>query len=280
MVSRRLLLRTLAFLLLASGFDSVRATEAWQALYVFGDSYSDSGAGYVDGNGPTAVAYLAQALGIPFTHAQDPARGAKSLNFAVSGAQTGSGEGRKIKDALLGRGMQEQVEDFVARVKSGAVRFNPEHTLFFLAGGLNDRRLPTETTVANLHALIRTLHAAGARHFSVAVLPTKIRAFSEVGLRLNPALRKIPGDVALPGATVRLSRWGEYFDAVMEAPDAYGLINVTDAGAGRALFNEDTTAKGDPETFYYYHAGHPSTAVHRAVGKMLVKELGESSVAR
>ena len=32
-------------------------------MYVFGDSYSDIGEGYLDGNGPTAVAYLAQHLG-------------------------------------------------------------------------------------------------------------------------------------------------------------------------------------------------------------------------
>ena len=36
-------------------------------LYVFGDSYSDSGSGYLDTNGPTAVAYLAEHLSIPFT---------------------------------------------------------------------------------------------------------------------------------------------------------------------------------------------------------------------
>ena len=34
-----------------------------ERLYVFGDSYSDTGAGYLDGNGPTAVAYLAERLG-------------------------------------------------------------------------------------------------------------------------------------------------------------------------------------------------------------------------
>jgi phospholipase/lecithinase/hemolysin len=32
-------------------------------MYVFGDSYSDIGEGYLDGNGPTAVAYLADRLG-------------------------------------------------------------------------------------------------------------------------------------------------------------------------------------------------------------------------
>src|SRR4051812_26247773 len=64
-------------------------------LYVFGDSYSDSGSGYVDGNGPTAVVYLAQRLGIPFTWYGDPNSAGKGLNFAVSGAQSGAGPGRR-----------------------------------------------------------------------------------------------------------------------------------------------------------------------------------------
>src|SRR5215213_9257086 len=79
-------------------------------LYVFGDSYSDSGAGYVDGNGPTAVVYLARRLGLDLKPAQEA--GAQNLNFAVSGAQTGRGAGRKVKDAMLGRGMVEQVDEF------------------------------------------------------------------------------------------------------------------------------------------------------------------------
>ena len=33
-------------------------------LYVFGDSYSDIGEGYLDGDGPTAVAYFAKRLGL------------------------------------------------------------------------------------------------------------------------------------------------------------------------------------------------------------------------
>ena len=35
---------------------------------------------------------------------QDDAN-ANSINFAISGAQTGRGAGRKVKDALLGRGV-------------------------------------------------------------------------------------------------------------------------------------------------------------------------------
>src|SRR5580700_2504044 len=78
-------------------------------LYVFGDSYSDSGAGYVDANGPTAVVYLAQRLGIPFTYNGDPASKGKGLNFAISGARTGAGAGRRYPTGeFLSYGMQNQ----------------------------------------------------------------------------------------------------------------------------------------------------------------------------
>jgi hypothetical protein len=38
-----------------------------KALYTFGDSFTYTGAAYIDGNGPTAVAYPAKKLSIPFT---------------------------------------------------------------------------------------------------------------------------------------------------------------------------------------------------------------------
>jgi acetyl esterase/lipase/phospholipase/lecithinase/hemolysin len=244
-------------------------------MYVFGDSYSDTGAGYVDGDGPTAVAYLAQRLGFELKPASDSNAGAQSLNFAVSGAQTGGGAGRKTKNALLGRGMMEQVDEFVARVQSRKIVFDPKTTLFFLAGGLNDRRLPSAETVANLETEIRKLHAAGARRFRVALLPTAIPAFSEVGTRLDPELRRIPGDMLaqLPDAQIELSNWGAFFDEVMRNPSAYGIRNTTDKCAGRAIFDEDATPCASPSAYYYYHAGHPSTAVHRVVGDKLYEEI-------
>jgi phospholipase/lecithinase/hemolysin len=39
-------------------------TTRYSRLFVFGDSYSDIGAGYIDGNGPTAVAYLGWLMGL------------------------------------------------------------------------------------------------------------------------------------------------------------------------------------------------------------------------
>ncbi len=47
-------------------------------LYVFGDSYSDTGAGYLDGNGPTAIAYLAGRLGLPLALPSAPMRTLKA----------------------------------------------------------------------------------------------------------------------------------------------------------------------------------------------------------
>src|SRR4029079_392756 len=107
----------------------------YSRLYVFGDSYSDIGAGYIDGNGPTAVAYLGWLRGLPVAPSTAAHAAGKSLGFAVSGAGTGEGEGRHVKEAVLGYGMMNQVRDFAARVKSGDIAFEPPTTPFFLAAG-------------------------------------------------------------------------------------------------------------------------------------------------
>jgi phospholipase/lecithinase/hemolysin len=266
------------FLLLA-GLGAVSVFGApYNRLYVFGDSYSDIGAGYVDGNGPTAVAYLGWHMGLDFTHAKAAKASDKSLDFAVSGARTGEGDGRKTKDALLGYGMMNQVKDFVARVKSGEIHFDPETTLFFIAGGLNDGRLPTETTIANLQQEIAILKDLGGRHFTVALLPTKIKSFAAVGARLNPALTQLVEDGRKSlGVDLWLNHWGADFDEVMEHPATYGIVNTTTPCAGREIFDQDPTPVGDPATYFFYHEGHPSTAVHRIVGQKLYEELNAQS---
>src|SRR4029079_8195786 len=125
-------------------------------------------------------------MGLEVAPATAARAGGKSLVFAVSGAGTGEGEGRRVKDALLGYGMINQVRDFAARVKSGEIVFDPATTLFFLAGGLNDGRRDTEETLANLRQQLQILRELGARHVTIARLPTRIPQFAAVGLRLNP----------------------------------------------------------------------------------------------
>ena len=266
-------MRSLIFLAVTAALSA--QTRPIARMYVFGDSYSDTGAGYLDGNGPTAVAYLATRLGFPLQIPSAPNANAQSLNFAVSGAQTGSGAGRKIGNALLGRGMVEQVEDFAARVQSKQLTFDPDRTLFFLAGGLNDSRLPSGQTAANLKSHIRKLYGLGARRFRVALLPTDIPGFGQVGARLNPEIQRIPGEIGgeLSGAQIQLSNWGAFFDEVMRNPSAYGIENTKDACAGRAIFNQNSTPCAKPSAYYYYHAEHPSTAVHKIVGDKLYAEI-------
>jgi len=258
----------------SSGFLSGGARSV-NRMFVFGDSYSDTGAGYLDGDGPTAVAYLAERFGFRLALPNDSAANGQSINFAVSGAKTGRGSGVKVKDALLGRGMADQVDDFVSRVQAKAITLDPNTTLFFLAGGLNDGRVPSQETVSNLEGEIRSLYSVGARRFRVALLPTAIPGFSAVSLRLNPELERIPGTLKgeLPGAEILLSRWGMFFDEVMRNPPAYGIENTKDACAGRALFGQDATPCAKPAAYFYYHAEHPSTAVHKVVGEKLYAEV-------
>ena len=249
--------------------------EPVKRMYVFGDSYSDTGRGYVDCDGPTAVAYLAKRLGLDMVPSNAPNAAGKSLNFAVSGAPTGSSPGKTFGNAMLGLGMKEEVQEFVAMVQSGKVKFDPATTLFFIAGGLNDGRFPTETTVGNLEDEMQTLYGLGARRFAVAILPEKIPGFDKTGIRLNPALAAIPAEMRpkLAGSEIQTSHWGAFFDEVMIDPSKYGITDTTHACAGRAIFGQDATPCANPESHYFYHASHPSTATHKAVGDMLFEEV-------
>ena len=259
--------------LLAQSAATPGPTTRYSRLYVFGDSYSDIGAGYIDGNGPTAVAYLGWLMGLQVASSKAPNAAGKSLVFAVSGAGSGEGTGRQVKEAFLGYGMMNQVRDFAARVKSGEITFDPQTTLFVLAGGLNDGKQDTAVTLANLRQHIQILREHGGRHFTLALLPTKIPQFAAVGIRLNPAYEQFVRQEATSGLDLWLNHWGAAFDEVMEHPAAYGIVNTTSACAGRAIFDQDPTPVGDPATYFFYHEGHPSTAVHRIVGKKLFDEI-------
>jgi phospholipase/lecithinase/hemolysin len=246
-----------------------RAAEPVKRIYVFGDSYSDIGRGWLDSDGPTAVVYLAKRLGLKMVASNAPDAAGKSLDFAVSGAPTGSSPGRAVPNGWHGLGMKEEVDEFAGMVKSGAVKFDPKTTLFFIAGGLNDVRIPTEETVANLEGEIEALYAIGARRFEVAILPEKIPGFDRTAMRLNPALTEIPAAMRgnLAGAQIETSHWGAFYDAVMMNAAKYGLTDTTNpCAAGRPPC-------ASPETHFYYYPGHPSTAVSKVVGDMLFDEV-------
>jgi len=267
----------LTLLLLAAILPAQTAAKPrpYTALYVFGDSYSDTGAGFPYADGPTAVAYLAQYLNIPFSYYGAPDFTAKSLNFAVSAAKTGSDPGlRETPTALFRLGMKNQVDEFAALLHSGEIKFDPAQTMFFLAGGLNDRGSSPGYTLANLEAEIDTLYALGARRFMVALLPTKIPAFASAGAQFNPELARIPADARAKHPDIRIanSDWGPYLDEVITHPAKYGLTDTTTPCAGLPALTPTQPHCSSPQTHFYYYTAHPSTAAHRAVGDMLYTE--------
>jgi phospholipase/lecithinase/hemolysin len=275
-------MRRLLFLLVIFSFcEVVQAQAPIDKVYVFGDSYSDIGRGWLDSDGPTAVAYMAQHLGLTMVASNTPDAEEKSLNFAVSGAPSGENPAHRVSKGCLGLGMKNQVAEFVARVRDGSIAFDPETTLFFLAGGLNDSRISTEQTVGNLEGEIDALYKAGARRIRVAVLPEKIPGFSDVSIRLNPAIRQIPEQMQpkLKGADIELSQWGAFFDMVLQHAAKYGITDTTNPCAGRTIFNEDATPCADPAKHFYYYKEHPSTATHKIVGEMLYREVTKPASA-
>jgi len=243
---------------------------AYTAMYVFGDSYSDMGARYLDGNGPTVPVYLARSMGIDLTHSKDPQAGNKSLNFAATAAISGIDSG---KGKWGGMGMLDQVKDFETQVRAGKLKFKPETTLFLIEGGLNDSDMSTQQTVDNINAQIKILQSLGARHFTLALLPTSVPDFAENAKRLNPAYVALVADLKMKGVDIYLNKWGAYLDEIHDNPKQYGIVETKAKCAGRALFKEDTTPCAMPESYFYYHSGHPSTAVNKLVADKLYKDL-------
>ena len=66
-------------------------------LFVFGDSYSDTGAfvPLVNPGGTTAVGYLAKNFGIDLTTSKNPDPGTDGVNFAESGARVSLGQNHR-----------------------------------------------------------------------------------------------------------------------------------------------------------------------------------------
>ncbi len=243
----------------------------FDAIQVFGDSYSDTGAGFVLTDGGTAASYLAEFLGNPVVLPDAAAPGTRSINFAESGARVG------VETADGPTSLTNQVDDYVGLVESGAASFDPESTLFFLSGGLNDHRLaPAEEVTDAYREQVADLVGLGARHIQIATLPREVPAFTDSADYLNPAYRDLVPELdARYGETsVTLSNWGLYYDDIIENPETYGFTNVTDP-CRQGGFGEPTTICDTPGTSFYYYAAHPSDAAHRVVAERLYADIQE-----
>jgi hypothetical protein len=67
-------------------------------LFVFGDSYSDTGGFVPLTNGSTAVGYLAKNFNIALTTSQNPDPGTDGVNFAESSARIDVGPTRRPRN--------------------------------------------------------------------------------------------------------------------------------------------------------------------------------------
>ena len=228
--------------------------------FLFGDSYTDTGAYVPLTNGTTAAAYMASLFGINIVTSKDPAPGTNGVNFAESGARVAQGP---TAPATQPRSLTQQVAEFKAYVQSGALTFDPASTLFFLAGGLNDHASPTGPIADATFQQVATLYGLGGRFFEIALLPSLIPAFADSARTFNPIYQQIvPQLQALyPDATIRLSNWGTYYDDILRNPSAYGITNTTDQ-----CFNLQTgqrePACTDPDKYFYYYIVHPSDHTH------------------
>ena len=241
-------------------------------LFVFGDSYSDTGAfvPLVNPGGTTAVGYLAKNFGIDLTTSKNPDPGTDGVNFAESGARVFVGPN---PPSTQPRSLTQQVGEFQSYVDNDEVTFNPASTLFFLAGGLNDHTTSSAAIDAATTAQITTLYSLGARIFEIALLPQDVPAFTNSALNLNPGYEALVPELQaeFPDATIELSNWGPDYDDILTNPSEFGFTNTTDPCMGPPVC-------ATPDTFFYYFNSHPSDAAHHIVGNDLFTEvLGLSS---
>lgn len=249
---------------------AVRAVEI-NDIFLFGDSYTDTGAFFPLTNGSTAGAYLASHFGIPLVTSKEPTPGTRGVNFAESGARVAQAPNAPASQP---RSLTQQVAEFQAYVQAGAVSFNPSSTLFFLSGGLNDHASPTGPIADATFQQVATLYGLGARLFEIALLPSLVPAFADSAQNLNPLYRQIVPQLQTlyPDATIALSNWGTYYDDILRNPQTYGITNTTDQ-----CFNLQTgmqePACTDPDKYFYYYVVHPSDRAHEIVGERLYAEI-------
>lgn len=250
---------------------AISATAAtFDTVYIFGDSYSDTGAFVPLTNGTTAAAHFADLIGSELTLPDDPNPGTKSINFAESAARVDT---LPADDAFFKPNtLTQQVAHLVEFVDDGLAIFDPLKTLFFLSGGLNDHELdPAALVVEKYSAQVETLISIGARYIQVATLPA-LSNFGDSAAHLNDAYAEmvISLNSLHPDVHIGLSGWGGFYDDIVTNPAEYGMTNVVDPCS--VGFGPDAVVCDNPDEHFFFIISHPSDAAHRIVGERLYQE--------
>ncbi|MEH1835756.1 MAG: SGNH/GDSL hydrolase family protein [Nostoc sp.] len=288
---------TTGFFLLSLIFPLKVLAQNYDEIYVFGDSFSDTGnvfnttkgavppsPSYFSGrfsNGPVWVEYLASDLGLTFN---------PNTNFAFGGATTGF---KNIGLSTL-PGLQQQINSFTTANPSA-----DPNSLYILWAGVNDyldyffQSTPNPTqTVTNLSTAVKSLAAVGARDIMVLNLPnlgkfpvtggnsqvssllstftskhnsslaTNLKLLSQ---ELNPNINIIPVDV------------NSLFNRIITEPEEFSLTNGTDSCIGDSpVVPIEVTIQPVicmPDKFLFWDEVHPTTAAHKLIGELAFSAL-------
>ena len=260
----RVLLAVVLMILLSS----VTTGSAFTALYVFGDSLSDTGRNpapapdYYDGrysNGPLWIEYLSAQLGLPYN---------ASNNFAVSGSTTAD-----LQSQIAGLTSSTNLQSGLFSVLSGGNDFLDASPVL----GVNDAAwgVVVSNAVLNLTNAVSTLYALGAREVMVgnlayvgqtpAFLGTPVGyaeyVDSKVALfnaRLASALTNLAQ--LAPGLRIYALDDNLAFANLLSSPAKYGLT-VTTNGALEDPNLTDKSFTGPGADYVFWDVVHPTTKV-------------------
>jgi len=277
--------------LLAGGVESARAQgQPISQVVVLGDSLSDNGnlcgaIGYPpsppywlgrSSNGPVAVEYLAQSLGVLLK------------DFAWWGATTGVGnftDGGTV-DGFGAGSLPGMTTVFQGALSAGEFPIDP-NALYVVWGGPNDfwmvdgasASVAVQKAVANLVTMVGQLQSLGARQILVLnmpdlgrtpyllALPPQIGAFfTQVSLVFDQALK-----ASLP-AGVRYFDTFSLLSAVLANPAAYGFTNVN------AACLTPLSICANPDQYLFWDIVHFTTAGHALVADAVRTALAQTVV--
>ncbi len=238
---------------------------SFTALYVFGDSLSDTGRNpapapsYFNGrwcNGPVWVEYLSAQLGLPYN---------ASNNFAVAGSTTSN--------------LLSQIDALPAstNLRSGLVTILSGGNDFLDSAGLgvNDAgwNWVISNAVLNLTNAIGTLYTNGAREMIIGNLPNLGQTPAFVGTPtgysnyvdskvavFNTMLASSVSNVMQRDSGLRLylADNNTFFSRILSAPAAYGFT-VSTIGALEDTNLTDKSFTGPGANYIFWDSIHPTT---------------------
>jgi phospholipase/lecithinase/hemolysin len=272
---RMITLRTILLMFTLAICLSAVSVYSYSALYVFGDSLSDTGrnpppagTNYYNGrycNGPLWVEYLSTNLGIPYN---------PSNNFAIAGSTTtnlpaqiaGLNGAKNLQTALFT--LLSGGNDFIANTSTGLVNN-------VLWGDF------ITNTVDNLTNAIGLLYTNGARNILVrnlanlaqtpAFIADDTESYSNlVGSKVNlfdQVLYAAVTNEMLQYSGLRLYQIDDYagLSNILSAPAAYGFT-VTMQGALEDPSLTDKSFNGPGANYVFWDELHPTTKMNARTG--------------